>query len=547
MLLKNAIQLRTRLCQTAILAGKVAIALAVPVLVYAFGINPPLPYTGAPGQGTCASCHGTLTVGSGVTVNAPSSYNPGGAPVSMTVNIAPLSGGFELTVLTQSTNAQAGTLTAAPPQNAVSTVGAIQYVYSTVELASWTFSWTPPATNVGNVVLYVTGGTHGTNYSNSYLITAPSITPPPGTLSVSPTSLTFTVNGAAPPTQSIQVTSGGSPIAFTTSVSTTSGGNWLTVLPPGANTPASATVSVVATGLATGTYHGTVAFTSAGASNSPLAVPVSLDITAPIPQSLPTLNLSSAGLNFSAPAGGIAASQDPEVTASDGSAVTFNAASSTTSGGNWLSASPASGSTPSSEAVSVSLNGLAAGTYHGTVTFTSSGVSNSPISLPVTLTVTASTPPSTHPLEFHLVVVDHQSGGSDFLLLDGSGSVDRRGEVSGRGLFTRFRFASSGGGGSATIVSSGTWKPTSFTSFTPVSGSHSGGVLVLQVRISPQGGSSSTGTMTISSTGTNSGVTLSINGGATFDSAGISTVSIKTTSDREHDSDADDERPEDHR
>ena len=80
---KGAIQSVTKGRRTAIFVGKVAAILSVPVLLYSFGSNPPLGNTGAPGQGTCASCHGTLTSGSGVTVNAPSSYTPGGAAVSM--------------------------------------------------------------------------------------------------------------------------------------------------------------------------------------------------------------------------------------------------------------------------------------------------------------------------------------------------------------------------------------------------------------------------------------------------------------------------------
>ena len=102
----------------------------------------------------------------------------------MTVSI-PSTGGFQLAVLTQSGNSQAGTLTVsstAPPgfsfpTDSVTTLGSIQYVADTVETTSWTFSWTPPATNVGNVVLYVTGGSFSSNFSNSYTITAPSTTP----------------------------------------------------------------------------------------------------------------------------------------------------------------------------------------------------------------------------------------------------------------------------------------------------------------------------------------------------------------------------------
>jgi hypothetical protein len=148
---------------TAILTvlAMLAAILSLPVSSYAFGSNPPLPNTSAPGQGTCATCHGTLTAGSGVTVNAPSSYTPGGAAVPMTVTI-PATGGFELEVVTQISNVQAGVL-AAGPMGAVSTVGGIQFAYSTGETTSWTFNWTPPTTNVGSVVLYVTGGGHGTN------------------------------------------------------------------------------------------------------------------------------------------------------------------------------------------------------------------------------------------------------------------------------------------------------------------------------------------------------------------------------------------------
>jgi len=524
--------------RTAIFTAKVVAImgaiLSVPVMMYSFSANPPLGNTGAPGQGTCASCHGTLTSGSGVTVTAPSSYTPGGAAVSMTVTI-PSSGGFELAVLTQSGNAQAGTLAAGGPppgasfpQDAVSTVGTLQYVYSTVTAASWTFSWTPPATDAGSVVLYVTGGSRNTNYSNSYVITSGGGGTSPATLAAAPTSLTFTVNGAAPPTQTVSVTSGGSPIAVTTSVSTAT--SWLTVMPPGGNTPVSATVGILAAGLAPGAYQGSVIFTSAGASNSPVSVPVTLNVTTPIPPSVPTLNLSSTGLTFTATVGGTVSPQNVMVTTSDGSAVTFNAGAATTTGGSWLSVGSTTGTTPVSESVIATLpSGIAAGTYHGTVTFTSSAVSNSPVSLPVTLTVNSSTPPPTSGGEtFSLVAVDRQSGGTDWMLLDGNGSVNSSGQVTGSGFFTRFRSSSTRGGGTGTaIVSSGTWRPTSVTSFTPVSGSTTGGTMVLQVQITTHGvTTTSTGTLTINSTGSSSGVTLAITGGSTFTSAGIGTESI---------------------
>lgn len=512
----SAIQSGTKDRRTAILIGLVIAVLSVPVIVYAFGANPPLGYTGAPGQGTCASCHGTLTSGSGVTVNAPASYTPGGAAVPMTV-VIPSTGGFELSILTQSSNAQVGTLAAGPPpagaafpQDAATTVGTIQYVYSTVETTSWNISWIPPATSAGNVVLYVTGGNHNTNYSNSYVIAG---TPHPPTLGVSSTSLTFTVNGAEPAMQSVLVTSGGVPIAVTIATSTTPvGGSWLTVMPPGGNTPFSATVGIVATGLAAGTYTGSVSFASTGASNSPISVPVTLNVTTPIPTGPPTLNLSSTGLNFTATVGGTApAAQSVMVSTSDGSAVTFTDSAATTSGGNWLSVDTGADSTPTSEPIAVTLPGLAAGTYIGTVTFTSSAVSNSQVTLPVTLTVNSQSPPVPS-LQFCFVVDDRQSHGTEWILLDGTGSVNSSDQVTGGGFFTRFRTRAGGEGEGTTsfVVATGTWTATSVTSFTPVSGSNNGGTLVLQVKISTKGGSTTTGGLTISSTGTNTGVNLDI-------------------------------------
>src|SRR5215469_13308743 len=185
----SATQSGTNGRRTAILIALVVAVLSIPVMMHAFGTSPAMPLgnTGAPGQGTCASCHGTLTAGSGVTVTAPTTYTPGGAAVPMTVNI-PSTGGFQLAVLTTPGNAQAGTL-AAGTQDAVTTSGAIQYVSSAAETTSWTFLWTPPAANVGNVVLYVTGGTNGTSGSHSYVMT-PAAAPTPN----------FSLSATSPPT-----------------------------------------------------------------------------------------------------------------------------------------------------------------------------------------------------------------------------------------------------------------------------------------------------------------------------------------------------------
>ena len=87
------------------------------------------------------------------------------------------------------------------------------------------------------------------------------------------------------------------------------------------------------------------------------------------------------------------AAQPLSVTSSDASPLVFAASASTTSGGNWLAVSPASGTAPASFSVSVTTTGLAAGSYTGSISLTSAGAANSPLIVPVTLTVGA--PPAT--------------------------------------------------------------------------------------------------------------------------------------------------------
>ena len=60
-----------------------------------------------------------------------------------------------------------------------------------------------------------------------------------------------------------------------------------------------------------------------------------------------------------------------------------------TQGASWLSASPASGTAPSSVTVSVNPAGLPVGVYAGTITITAPGALDSPATVNVTLTVTA--------------------------------------------------------------------------------------------------------------------------------------------------------------
>ena len=115
------------------------------------------------------------------------------------------------------------------------------------------------------------------------------------------------------------------------------------------------------------------------------------------------------------------------------------------------------------------------------------------------------------------------------MLLDGSGSINQSGEITGSGNLQRFT-SGSGSGEGTRAVSVGTWKARGVTSFTPPAGGGSrGGILEITVDISPTGAPPETGTMRIA-TGSASGVTLKIDGGSTYVPAGAGRVSITSGS-----------------
>jgi hypothetical protein len=100
----------------------------------------------------------------------------------------------------------------------------------------------------------------------------------------------------------------------------------------------------------------------------------------------PTIGVSPSSLSFTATAGGAnPASQSLSITNAGGGTLNWSASSNQT----WLSISPVSGTAPSTAVVSVSITGLAAGTYSGAITITATGATNSPLTVPVTLTVTS--------------------------------------------------------------------------------------------------------------------------------------------------------------
>ena len=204
-------------------------------------------------------------------------------------------------------------------------------------------------------------------------------------LKLSPTSVTFNfqIGGSTPTAQKVATTSSTSTvIPYSASTSTA----WLTATGTG-STPGSVNLSVNPSGLAAGTYTGSVSVTGTGASNSPVSLPVTLNVTTATTN--PNINLTPSSLSFTYAVGGAApGAKTLSLASSTGSPLSYTAAA---SGGSWLSLGSTSGSTPGSVSVSVNPAGMAAGSYNGAITVTSGGASNSPQSVPVTLTVTSGT------------------------------------------------------------------------------------------------------------------------------------------------------------
>ena len=99
------------------------------------------------------------------------------------------------------------------------------------------------------------------------------------------------------------------------------------------------------------------------------------------------ITTNPSALSFSYTLGAANPASQNVVIAVIGATLSFTAAASTTSDGDWLHVSPTSGPANNTLAVSVTPAGLAAGTYNGTIAITPSGAGNPPAMVSVTLTV----------------------------------------------------------------------------------------------------------------------------------------------------------------
>ena len=294
----------------------------------------------------------------------------GPAPVNQTVNIT--STGTALGFAALAFNS--GTAQWLTVSQSGATPGSISVGANGAGLAMGTYS--------GTVTVFATTP----NAGNSPVAIPVTLTINAGTISASPTSLTFTEAFGGSPSGAQTVTISGTPgaISFQAGASTGNSGNWLKVTPASGSTPATLQVSIAPNTMAIGSYSGSVTVTAAGALGSPVTIPVTLNVVTPH-----NLTASPTLITFNVSPGSTALQSQTVQLTSAGGSVAYGAAA---AGGAWLTASPTAGSTPATITVTANPAGLAAESYSGTVTINSPNAV-SQVTVTVNLVVGAVAPP----------------------------------------------------------------------------------------------------------------------------------------------------------
>lgn len=299
-------------------------------------------------------------------------YTIGGTtPAAKTFTVA--SSGAALSFATASATASSGSWLSATPASGSTTSGTVSVSVNPTGLTAGTYTGTVKTTSTG-----ATGSPVTTNVT----LVVSNATVTPSTLSASPSTMSFafTTGGATPSSQPILVSS--TPSAVSYSVATT--GAWLSATPSSGTTPGSVNVSINPTGLTAATYTGSVTIVSAGATGSPQTVAVTLVVSSPTSTTALKATPTSFAFNFQS-GGTTLPSQKLSLTTT----ATTASYSASTSGGTWLSVTPATGALPGMLTVAANPAGMSAGTYSGSISLSMAGASS--VNVPVTLIVTSPT------------------------------------------------------------------------------------------------------------------------------------------------------------
>ncbi|MGI9627591.1 MAG: fibronectin type III domain-containing protein [Longimicrobiales bacterium] len=200
------------------------------------------------------------------------------------------------------------------------------------------------------------------------------------------------VGGSTQP-QNVQITNSGSGSLTNVQFSVAYDGAETGWLVPSLNqnsTPATLTVATnpsAVGSLGPGLYGATVTITANNASNSPLALPVQLQVSTPDP----AIGVSPASRAFAITEGGSSApNQNVQITNVGGGSLTGLSEAVIGAGvSTWLAASLNRTTAPATLTLSIrsGASGLAVGVYNGTVRIASGAATNSPVDVAVTLTV----------------------------------------------------------------------------------------------------------------------------------------------------------------
>jgi hypothetical protein len=210
----------------------------------------------------------------------------------------------------------------------------------------------------------------------------------PPKIGYSPTSFSFSANqgGSNPSNQALNISNiGGGILSIWRVVAAYAdyGLDWLSFSPTTCGTNSiSVTVSCNIAGLTRGTYDATIYITDTDAVNSPVNIPVTLNVLPPAPP--PTIGYNPISFSFTATQGGSNPSNKTlSISNTGGGTLNWSVSDNAT----WLGLSPTSGTNSGTVTVSVNIAGLTAGTYNTTITITATGATNSPVNIPVTLTI----------------------------------------------------------------------------------------------------------------------------------------------------------------
>ncbi len=292
------------------------------------------------------------------------------------------------------------------PSSAVQFTATSNQSWLTVNSASTASGTTPGSVSVAANPGGLAGGTYSGSIALSSTTTGVNPASVPVTLNETtvptPSALNFVTSaGINPPAQTLNVTSTAGP-AVTYSAAVTAGNSWLAVSSGTFTTNGAGPTVTVAVGSLTTNSTGTITITPSG--GAAIQVPVNLTF-------LPLLTTGSPSVNLTYTPGS-SPSTALAVNSSNSTAISYSVSASST-GGNWLSVSPASGTTPGSVTVSIVTgvaSTLATGTYSGSLLFTctpttSCGNASGQLSVPVTLTVTATLTAAPNTVQFNYTVL----------------------------------------------------------------------------------------------------------------------------------------------